>query len=131
MRGILLATDISVVCYTQYHAQTTDAHGQVVVSMSKNRTGENGRALADPPVSHKGSRKFVSTDIRVDLSKWRDGEVTCSYRQAAEINAGSPHRIHRSGCPYEASDGPELGGCRGLGWVLSGDEGRFKTRPDG
>jgi len=53
-----------------------------------NRTGDDGLAPVDIRISHKGHRRFVSTDIQVDPAKWRDGEVTRSHRQAAEINAG-------------------------------------------
>jgi len=53
-----------------------------------NRGGENGLAPVELRISHKGSRRFLPTDIRVDPEKWRDGEVTRSHRQAAEINAG-------------------------------------------
>lgn len=53
-----------------------------------NRVGDDGLAPVDLRISHKGSRRFLPTDIRVDPDKWRDGEVTRSHRQAAEINAG-------------------------------------------
>lgn len=54
----------------------------------KNRISGDGLASVELRISHQGTRKFVSTDIRVDPSKWRDGEVTRSHRNAAEINAG-------------------------------------------
>ena len=53
----------------------------------KNRAAANGLAPVELRISHQGTRKFVSTDIRVDPSKWRNGEVTRPHRQAAEINA--------------------------------------------
>jgi len=52
------------------------------------RTNEDGLAPVELRISHQGTRKFVSTDIRVDPGKWKDGEVTRSHRQDAEINAG-------------------------------------------
>jgi len=52
------------------------------------RTNDNGRAPIDLRISHKGDRRFLSTGIRADPDKWRDGSVTRSHDQAAEINAG-------------------------------------------
>lgn len=54
----------------------------------KSRIGDDGLAPVDLRISHNGSRRFLSTDLRVDPKKWRDGEVTRSHRQAAEVNAG-------------------------------------------
>lgn len=53
-----------------------------------NRTGDDGLAPVDLRISHNSLRRFVTTDIRVDPAKWRDGDVTRSHRQAAEVNAG-------------------------------------------
>lgn len=49
---------------------------------------EDGSAPVHLRISHRGVRRYVSTEIRVDPSKWNGGEVTRSHREAAEINAG-------------------------------------------
>ncbi|MFB6271889.1 MAG: tyrosine-type recombinase/integrase [Salinibacter sp.] len=54
----------------------------------EDRTNDDGLAPVDLRISHKSERRFLSTEIRVDPDKWRDGSVTRSHRQAAEINAG-------------------------------------------
>jgi len=51
------------------------------------RTDPRGEAPIDLRISHQGERKFISTNLRVDPEKWRDGEVTRSHHQASEINA--------------------------------------------
>lgn len=38
-------------------------------------------------LSHRGKRRFITTDLRVDPDKWRDDEVTRSHRKSATINA--------------------------------------------
>ena len=50
------------------------------------RTGEDGRAPVDLRISHRGERRFISTDLRVDPAKWKDGSVTRSHPQDAQIN---------------------------------------------
>lgn len=45
------------------------------------------RAPVDLRFSHDGVRKYVSTDLRVDPEKWRDGEVTRSHPQSATVSA--------------------------------------------
>jgi integrase len=52
------------------------------------RVGDDGLAPVDLRISSDGTRRFISTDIRVNPDKWREGSVTRSHRQAAEINAG-------------------------------------------
>ena len=52
------------------------------------RADDDGLAPVDLRISHQGKRRYVSTDIRVDPDKWRDGKVTRSHDQAPEINAG-------------------------------------------
>ena len=52
------------------------------------RTDDEGFAPVQLRISDRGKRRFISTEIHVDPTKWRDGEVTRSHRQAAEINAG-------------------------------------------
>lgn len=51
------------------------------------RTGEDG-APVHLRISHNGTRRYVSTGLRVDPDKWRGDNVTRSHNQAAEINAG-------------------------------------------
>lgn len=48
---------------------------------------DNGNAPVEIRLSHKGTRRFITTDLRVEPDKWRDDEVTRSHAKSATINA--------------------------------------------
>jgi site-specific recombinase XerD len=53
----------------------------------RNRTDRDGLARVRVRIDHKGTQKFVSTDLKVKPEKWRGGKVTRSHRKADEINS--------------------------------------------
>jgi len=53
----------------------------------RNRTDRNGRAAVRVRIEHNSTQKFVSTDIKVNPSKWSGDKVTRSHRKADKINA--------------------------------------------
>jgi integrase len=60
---------------------------RISLSLRGGRAGEDGYAPVELRIAHRGTRKFVSTDLRVNPDKWRNGEVTRSHLRAEEINA--------------------------------------------